>query len=40
VSEIVSDNQRAQNRVWLWGFGVLGLGLLFIYAALLLYELI
>jgi polysaccharide chain length determinant protein (PEP-CTERM system associated) len=40
VSEIVSDNQRAQNRVWLWGFGVLSLGLLLIYAALMLYELV
>jgi len=40
VTEIVSDNQRAQNRVWLWGFGVLGSGLLAIYLALLLYELV
>lgn len=40
VSEIVSDNQRAQNRVWLWGFGVLSLGLVVIYLALLLYELV
>ncbi len=40
VGEIVSDNQQAQNRVWLWGFGVLGMGLITIYAALLLYELL
>jgi len=40
VTEIVSDNQRAQNRVWLWGFGVLSLGLIVIYLALLLYELV
>lgn len=40
ISEIVSDNQRAQNRVWLWGFGVLSLGLVLIYLALLLYELL
>lgn len=40
VAEIVSDNQRAQNRVWLWGFGVLSLGLVTIYLALLLYELV
>lgn len=40
ITEIVSDNQRAQNRVWLWGFGVLSLGLVVIYLALLLYELV
>lgn len=40
VSEIVGDQQRAQNRLWLWGFAVLGVGLVGIYAALLLYELI
>jgi polysaccharide chain length determinant protein (PEP-CTERM system associated) len=40
ITEIVSDNQRAQNRVWLWGFGVLSLGLIVIYLALVLYELL
>jgi polysaccharide chain length determinant protein (PEP-CTERM system associated) len=40
ITEIVSDNQRAQNRVWLWGFGVLSLGLVAIYLALLIYELV
>lgn len=40
VSEIVSTQQYAQNRMWLVGFGVLALGLLAIYAALLVSELI
>jgi|TARA_R100000501_G_scaffold13654_5_gene25043 polysaccharide chain length determinant protein (PEP-CTERM system associated) len=40
VSEIVSEQDRAQNRLRLAGFTVLSLGLAAIYGALLLYELI
>lgn len=38
VTEIVSDQQRAQSRFWLWGFTVLGLGLVGVYAMLILYQ--
>ncbi|MBV7257112.1 chain-length determining protein [Pacificimonas sp. WHA3] len=40
VSEIVTEADRAQNRVRLAGFTVLSLGLVAIYGALLLYELV
>lgn len=38
VTEIVSEEERAQNRVRLLGFAVLSIGLFAIYAALMLYE--
>lgn len=40
VSVIVSDQQRAQQRIWLYGFAVLGLGLVGIYAVLMAYQLL
>ncbi len=40
ISEIVTEQDRAQNRLRLAGFTVLSLGLIAVYAALLLYELI
>ncbi|MGB7405028.1 MAG: XrtA system polysaccharide chain length determinant [Pacificimonas sp.] len=40
VSEIVTENDRAQNRIRLAGFTVLAIGLLAVYAALVLYELV
>ncbi|MGB3722176.1 MAG: XrtA system polysaccharide chain length determinant [Pacificimonas sp.] len=40
VSEIVTEQDRAANRLRLAGFTVLTLGLVAVYAALLLYELI
>jgi polysaccharide chain length determinant protein (PEP-CTERM system associated) len=40
VSELVSEQQRSQGRFWLMGFAVLGLGLVGVYAMLLVYQLI
>lgn len=40
VTEMASDQQRAQSRFWLWGFAVLGLGLIGVYAMLLLYQIV
>ncbi len=40
VTELVSEQQRAQARFWLWGFAVLGVGLVGIYGMLLIYQVI
>ena len=40
VTELVSEQQRAQGRFWLWGFAVLGVGLIGIYGMLLVYQVV
>lgn len=38
VTELVSEQQRAQARFWLWGFTVLSAGLVGIFGMLLVYQ--
>jgi len=40
VSEVVSDQQRAQNRLWARGFAVLAAGLVGAYAMLMVYQVV